>query len=61
MERNLRNEQNKLLGLIAGSNLFTEKARTAAMDQLRDNIAVEQIFDDAEADVARMVATRHAR
>jgi hypothetical protein len=54
-------EQNKLLGLIAGSPLFTEQARTDAMDRLRDNIAVDALWSQAEADVAEMVRSNHAR
>jgi hypothetical protein len=57
----LRNEQNKLLGLIAGSNLFTEKARADAMDQLRENIALETLWSEAEASVKAMVRNRGNR
>ena len=57
----MRPEMNKLLGMIAGSPLFSEQARRDAMDRLRDNLAIDAVWSEALESTKRLVVARGAR
>ena len=57
----MRPEMNRLLGLTAGSPLFTEQARRDAMSRLRDNITVDAIWNEAMESAKQLVVARASR